>query len=75
MLKQALLFIVNLNQQNSLINWNIYNEKKEMFWSKVLYEGALQVNDNFLTKYRLMIKVPRKRSKKATDLVDRFNYF
>ena len=75
MLKQALLFIVNLNQQNSLINWNIYNEKKEMFWSKVLYEGALQVNDNFLTKYRLMIKVPRKGSKRATDLVDRFNNF
>ena len=53
----------------------MYNEKKEMFWSKVLYEGALQLNDNFLTKYLLIIKVPRKGSKRATNLVDRMNNF
>ena len=53
----------------------MYNEKKEMFWSKVLYKGALQLNDHFLTKYRLIIKVSRKGTKRATNLVDRINNF
>ena len=44
----------------------MYNKNKEMLWSKVLYEGAL---------YRLIIKVPRKGSKRATYLVRRINNF
>ena len=46
-----------------------------MFWSKVLYEGTLWLNNIFLRKYGLIIKVPRKRSKRATNLVDGINNF